>query len=140
MSEHKNEMSKAEAYAKFCAERDEKLKADEAARAEQEAELDMRYTAKLGTRGVDFEIVNTIKGIFVLRKPDWTVAKKYNSIPADKQTDEDVSAYVHPHILEPASNVARAIMQEHGGITYRCAGALHSMYGGRGGGDRSGKF
>ena len=141
MSEHeKKAPTKAEEYAKFCAERDEKLKAEADARLEKEGELDMKYSAKLGTRGVDFEIVNTAKGLFVLRKPEWTVAKKYNSIPVDKQTDEDVWNYVIPHIVEPDSNVARAVMQEHGGVAYRCAGALHSLYGARGPGDRTGKF
>jgi hypothetical protein len=138
-TEHKSP-TKAEAYVKFCEERDAKLKEDAEKRLEHEADLDMKYSAKLGVRGIDFEIVNTAKGVFVLRKPDWTVAKKYNSIPADKQTDEDVWNYVVPHIVEPDVNVARAVMQEHGGVAYRCAGALHSLYGARGPGDRTGKF
>src|ERR1700690_3428208 len=120
MSHEAPKMSKAEESARFCAERDEKLKMEVDARLEKEGELDMKYSAKLGKRGVDFEKINTVKGVFVLRKPDWTVAKKYNSIPAAKQTDEDVWYYVIPHIVEPDSNVARAVMQEHGGVAYRC--------------------
>jgi hypothetical protein len=122
------------------AKREEALKAAELKREREELELDEKYSSKLGLRGVDFEIINTAKGLFVVRKPDFTVAKKYNSIPLNKQTEEDVWNYVIPHLLEPQSDLARAIMQEHGGIVHRCAIALHNLYGANGPEGRTGKF
>ena len=122
------------------AKREEALKKAEEKQELLELEMEEKYCAKGQVRGVDFEIVSTAKGLFAVRKPDFTVAKKYNSIPAAKQTDEDVWAFVVPHILEPDSGVARAIMQEHGGIAHRCAIALHNMYGANGPEGRSGKF
>lgn len=122
------------------AKREALYKEQEEIRELQELELEEKYSMKLGVRGVDFEILNTPKGLFVVRKPDFTVAKKYNSIPAAKQTDEDVWAFVTPHIVEPQQDVARAVMQEHGGLAYRCAVALHNLYGANGPDGRSGKF
>lgn len=122
------------------AKREAAYKEAEELRELQELELEEKYSAKLGVRGVDFEILNTAKGLFVVRKPDFTVAKKYNSIPAAKQTDEDVWAFVTPHILEPHQDIARAVMQEHGGLAHRCAIALHNLYGANGPEGRTGKF
>ncbi len=122
------------------AKRDAAVKEAEEKREEEELELEEKLAGKFGVRGVDFEIVNTAKGLFAVRKPDFTVMKKYNSVPSAKQTDEDVWSLVTPHLLHPESVAARSIMQEHGGIAYRCAAALHNMYGANGPEGRSGKF
>jgi hypothetical protein len=120
--------------------READLEAGDEARELAELELEEKYIAKLGVRGVDFDILSTAKGLFVLRKPDFTVAKKYNSIPSAKSTDEDVWNFVTPHIVEPESTTARALMQEHGGIAHRAAIALLNMYGAHGPEGRQGKF
>jgi hypothetical protein len=120
--------------------REAALKEAESKQELLELEMEEKYCAKGWVRGVDFEILNTAKGLFAVRKPDFTVAKKYNSIPASKQTDEDIWAFVVPHILEPAGDIARAVMAEHGGLAHRMAIALHNMYGANGPEGRSGKF
>lgn len=122
------------------AKREAAIKAAAEKRDLDELRLEEKYSEKLGARGIDFEIINTAKGLFVVRKPDYLTAKRFNAIPVDKMSDEDVWAYVTPSIVEPASDIARATMQEHGGIAHRCAAAMHSMYGGNGPLGRSGKF
>lgn len=115
----------------------EELRAKKAAREAAEAEkeelreleelqLEDDFSTKLGKRGVDFEIVNTVKGCFVLKKPDFVTAKRFTSV--ENRTDEDVIGFVSPCVVHPDTTAFRSVIVEHGGIAYRCASALLTMY------------
>lgn len=111
-----------------------KAKREEAANLAAEAlelaelELEEKHL-KLGARGLDFEIVSSAKGCVVLRKPDFQTAAAFNAIEAAKRTETEILRFVQPSVVEPADPATfRALVMDHGGILWRCAGALLVMY------------
>jgi hypothetical protein len=114
--------------------REAKAKREEArvkaAEAQELAELELEeklIADGKGDRGVDFEIISTEAGLFAVRKPDFLVAKKFNAIPAEKVTEEDVIGFVTPCILSDLTAFRMAIT-DHAGIASRLAIALRLMY------------
>src|ERR1700677_1109376 len=93
------------------AEEEEKLK-ERLFPEELLREHKLRETMK---RGVDFEIVVTPKGCLALKKPDFLVVKRFNAVPNEKRSEEDVFAFVIPCILSPAQDVVRPLLAEHPG-------------------------
>lgn len=95
---------------------------------------------KLGERGVKFEVISTDVGVFAVRCPDFTTAKKFSSIAPDKRTDEDLLAFVDPCVIYPENKMLyRAVTQEHAGVAGRLAIAMLAMYEGKAK-ERVGKF
>lgn len=119
------EKSKLEVLRERKAAREKARKEEEDAREILELEAEELHEEKTGRRGVDFQIVNTEVGLFVLRKPEFTVAKKF--FAAKDRTVEDVVQFVMPCLLSPRE-VFTAAMADHGGIVDRCAMALFDMY------------
>lgn len=98
-------------------------------REEEELILEEELEKKLaGPRGIAFDIINTEVGLFAVRKPEFVVAKRFNSIPAEKRHDEEVIQFVTPCVVFPDAAAFRMVIQEHGGIAWRCALSLLSMY------------
>lgn len=108
------------------AARDAQYAAADEALELQELQLDDEFSEKLGRRGVDFEIVSTAKGLFVVKKPDFLTAKRFNA--AENKSEEDVIQFVLPCVAHPERQVFQAVVVEHGGIAYRCAMAMLKMY------------
>ncbi len=108
---------------------EERRKGNQAKAEERELEalnLAEELAPKFGEQGVKFEVVCTDVGVFAVKCPDFTTAKKFNSL--DKKTDEDVVAFVDPCVISPARAQYRAVSQEHGGVSWRLANAMLAMY------------
>lgn len=106
--------------------RDDTRKA-EAERLEAEAlELEEKYEDSGKRCGIDFAVVTTAVGNFVVRKPDFIVAKKFSD--AKEKGVEEIIQFVSPCMLFPDTLAARAVFQEHGGIAWKLALALLKMY------------
>lgn len=101
-----------------------------AAEALELAELELEEKhLKLGTRGLDFEIISSATGCVVLRKPDFQTASAFNALEPSKRTETEILRFVQPSVVEPTDPQAfRAMVMDHGGILWRCAGALLVMY------------
>lgn len=92
----------------------------------EELELEERLISEgYGKRGVGFDIAVTSVGCVAVRKPDYTIAKKFN---AGDKTDEDVASFVIPCLLHPKSDKLGNLFLDHGGIAWRCAQLLLQMY------------
>jgi hypothetical protein len=109
----KEEMLAARAHR---AEEDEKLKERLFL---EELTLEDKFSETM-KRGVDFEIIVTPKGCLVLKKPDFLVVKRFNAVPNEKRSEEDVFAFVTPCILSPAQDVVRPLFTEHPGLAWVC--------------------
>lgn len=76
--------------------------------------------------GVDFAVVSSLIGNFVVRNPDAIVAKRF--LAAKDPNIEEVMHFVAPSTLFPDSTVARPLLQEHGGVAWKLAEALLKLY------------
>jgi hypothetical protein len=93
----------------------------------QELELE-EANLSLGKRGIDFEIVASEVGLVVLKKPDFQTASTFNAIPVDRRSETEILRFVQPSVVTPDSAAFRALVTDHGGILWRCASALITMY------------
>jgi hypothetical protein len=89
-------------------------------------ELEEKYHDSGKKLGVDFAIITTLVGNFVVRNPDFIVAKKFAD--AETKSVEEVVQFVSPCTLFPETMTARAVFQEHAGIAWQCAAALMKLY------------
>ncbi len=83
--------------------------------------LEDKYETDGKKSGVDFAVVTTSVGNFVVSNPEFVVAKTFSNV--DKKTIEDVTALVDPCVLFPAKEVARALLNSHSGAWWKLAGA-----------------
>ena len=91
-------------------------------------------------QGVKFDVITTDVGVFAVRAPDFTTAKKFSAIAADKRTDEDIQAFVDPCVIYPTNKMLyRSVAQEHGGVPWRLCLCMLAMYEGNAK-ERMGKF
>jgi len=88
--------------------------------------LEEKYESELGPRGVVFDVLTTDVGNFVIKRPEFIVAKRF--MAADKRGDEEVAAFVGPCIVFPAPEVFRATVLLHGGIAWRLANVALELY------------
>lgn len=88
--------------------------------------LEEKYEAEGKRLGVDFEVVTTMVGNFVVNKPDFIAAKQFAA--KDKPSVEDVTAFVLPSVVFPDRATMGAVFLEHGGIAYRLSVSLMHMY------------
>lgn len=88
--------------------------------------LEEKYVAQGQKEGVDFSVVPTRKGNFVVRKPDFVVAKRFND--SKEKGAEEVIHFVMPCLIEPAAEKASQIFRDHGGVAYRLALACLKLY------------
>lgn len=111
-------------------ERAAKREADRQARLDalelERLELEESGEADGKQIGVDFDVVTTMVGNFVVKKPDFLTAKKFAD--KDKKSVEDVVAFVLPCITFPDRAALGTTFQEHGGISHRLAISLMRMY------------
>ncbi len=96
-------------------------------------------TPKYGEQGVKFDVIQTDVGVFAVKCPEFTTAKVFNALPADKRGDEEVFQFVSKCVVYPDQNTYRGVAQEHGGLNWRLAGAMLAMYEGSAQ-SRMGKF
>ncbi len=89
-------------------------------------ELEEKYHDSGKKLGIDFAVVTTLVGNFVVRNPDFIVAKKFAD--ADTKSVEEVIQFVAPCTLFPEAMTARVAYQEHAGIAWQCAAALMKLY------------
>lgn len=136
MADGTQELSLAELQSRKAA-RETARKAAQEALVKQELELDEKYSEKLGARGVDFEIVTTAIGNFVIHKPEFVVAKRFNSV--EKQSDEDVVQFACACVAFPDVGTCRTMFMTHGGVAWRCSNAAMKLYAAEGEG-RVGKY
>ncbi len=78
--------------------------------------------------GVDFAIVTTLVGNFVVRNPEFLVAKKFAAVAAADTSVEDVIHFVSPCVLFPENATHRQIFQDHAGVAWRLAGACMKLH------------
>jgi hypothetical protein len=109
-------------------ERDQE-KAEEEAAAKLRAEarrLAKAQVDKGGRRGVDFEVVTTLLGNFVIKKPDFLTAKRF--IDKEGAVVEDVVAFVMPSIVFPDRAGIGGLFQTHAGIAHKLTAPLLRMF------------
>lgn len=120
------EVAKLEGLRKRKEERAKKA-ADELAKFEIEAlELEEKHENQGLKFGVDFNVETTAIGNFVVKKPEFLVAKKFAD--AASKSVEEVVQFVAPCILFPEQMEARIAFQDHGGIAWRLAAVLMKLY------------
>lgn len=108
------------------AEREAKRAAEVETLEVEALELEEKHATQGMRHGVDFDVVTTLVGNFVVRKPEFLTAKKFND--AENKSVEEVVQFVAPCVLHPDQAVARAVFVEHGGVAYRLALSLLRMY------------
>jgi hypothetical protein len=82
----------------------------------------------LGVLKRDYDVLTCALGNCVLKKPDYIVARKFNAVPMDKKTEEDVIAFVLPSVVHPPRQVMAEWFKEHAGICWDMALSLLNMY------------
>lgn len=106
-----------------------KVLADMAKAEAQELEcfqLEEKFETQGLVRGVDFEILMTEVGNFVVRKPEQIVAKQF--LEKDGNSVEDAMRFVEPSILHPERDAFRAVCIAHGGIVHRTTRVALALY------------
>lgn len=89
-------------------------------------ELEEKYETSGLKFGVDFNVETTAIGNFVVRKPEFLVAKKFAD--AATKSVEEVTQFVAPCVIFPEQMEARMAFQEHGGIAWKLAAVLMKLY------------
>lgn len=89
-------------------------------------DLEEKYEASGHKYGVDFDVHTSLIGNFVVRKPDFAVAKKFSA--SEDKGPEEVIQFVAPCILFPEQQIARLAFQEHAGVAWRLAALLMKLY------------
>ena len=92
----------------------------------QALELEDKYETAGKRVGKDFAVVITSAGVFVVRAPEFVVGKRFSDV--EKKTTEDVMQFASACVLHPEQGIARAVMQEHGGVAWKLAGACLQLY------------
>lgn len=112
--------------------RELKAKREEARKAESEAlevealQLEEKFEASGKKLGVDFLVVTTLIGNFVVSNPDFIVAKKFAD--AKEKSVVEVIQFVAPCVIAPDQMIARSAFQEHGGIAWKLATACMKLH------------
>lgn len=118
------------ARARRAAEEREKARLEAAEDRELEVlELEARFTAELGERGSQFEIVPTIEGAIVVKLGPSVLQKKFNS--AKNTSDADVHDFVSPCVVHPSVERYTEIVDRRPGIAWDCALALQKLFHGK---------
>jgi hypothetical protein len=118
-------------------EREAKAKEEAEAHELKVLELEEKCIQDYGKRGIDWEMIDTDAGVFVVTKPDFVVAKRFNA--AAVKDEETVIQFVRPCVKSPDSSTMGRLFQEHGGLAWRCALACLALYE-VGGANRRGKY
>jgi hypothetical protein len=113
--------------------REGRAKREDEARQRAEAvelealELEEKYTAELGPRGVKFDMVTNDVGVFVVKLGEFVAHKRFNS-KGDEVSEEDVFALVTPSLIYPPAITALPLLRTHAGIAWDLALAMQRMY------------
>lgn len=110
------------------AKREEAEEAAARARDVEALELESKFSEIAGKRGVDFEMIRTRLGTFVVKRADFLAQKRFDMKSAKDVSIEDVIQLVRPCLLHPTPEAALAIFQTHGGIAWACCKALRALY------------
>lgn len=111
-------------------ERDAKRRLAAKKRQIEAEKLTLKYEESLGRPGVDFDVITTDVGNFVIKKAEFVVAKRF--IATEKKTEEDAIQFVLPSLVYPTNEEFNLLVsRDHAGIAWRCANALIAMYEGR---------
>jgi hypothetical protein len=94
-------------------------------------ELGERFEVEIGAQGVDFRIINTDVGLVVVRLGDFVTFKRFDAIPLEKKTAEDVIAFVTPSVVYPTRAEFGQLVTARPGIAYTCALAIQQMFSGK---------
>ncbi len=117
---------KLEELRRRAAEREAAREAELDVLEEEYNELTEKYIAAGKRSGVDFAVITTLVGNFVVRNPDYLVAKKFAD--ADTKSVEDVIQFVAPCVLYPEQMIARGIFTEHAGVAWALAPELLALH------------
>lgn len=96
-----------------------------------ELELEEKLEQEIGARGVDFQIINTEVGLIAVKLGDFLVYKRFDAIPLDKRSAEDVIAFVTPCVVVPPRPQFGELVTTRPGIAYSCALAILNMFAGK---------
>lgn len=77
-------------------------------------------------KGLDFDVLVTEIACFVVRKPDYIVAKQF--LEKASTTIEDTMRFIEPCIAHPDVAAFRAYCLAHGGLVARCTHVALSLY------------
>jgi len=98
----------------------------------EELTLDEEYSAKLGTRGRDYEIIPTLFGVFAFKKPEELAYKKASLKITEGKTAD---AHIHVHqllatcLLHPSQQEFGKHMAERPGLGGTLLGAVSKLAG-----------
>lgn len=104
----------------------EALKAAEALELERLLLVE-KFLAEGKEEHVEFEVVTTRIGNFVVVRPDFIVAKRFTDHKGDKGV-EDVIKFVLPSIVVPNRGELGTTFQDHAGIAFTLSLALLKMF------------
>ena len=99
------------------------------AREMEELELEVRFDAELGSRGSQFEIINTGElgeGCIVVKLGEEVLWKRFQN---SKMNAEDIAALVRPCVVYPTLSKYDEITSRRSFLANRCANALATLYG-----------
>jgi hypothetical protein len=95
-------------------------------------QLEAKYEAELGPRGVKVDIVSNAIGSVVVKLGDNVAYKRFLRGDLKDRTEEDAAALVTPYVVHPARTEYLAMAAAHGGVHWQCAFAMLKMYDARG--------
>lgn len=105
----------------------EKAREAELEKLEAEAlELEEKELEKGLKQGIDFDVVTTLAGNFVVKKPEFLLAKQFAA--TEKPGAEEVMNFALPHVTFPERSAARGVVLENAGIAYKLTVALMRLY------------
>lgn len=100
-------------------------------------ELESRLEKEHGSRGKDFEIVETVEGPIAVKLGEGVLHTRFQGAKDINETT--IHDYVFPCVVHPAKEAYLAIVGRRPGVALRCALALSALYGTKAG-DDAGKF
>lgn len=108
------------------AKREEEARAAKEARELEALELEDKFAIEGRTLGLDFLVVSTSVGNFVVMNPDFVVGKQFSDKTA--RSIEDASRFVTSCIAFPDRAAVGALFQAHGGLVWTLSAAALRLF------------
>lgn len=89
-------------------------------------ELEEKYEAAGKQLGIDFAVVTTLIGNFVVMNPEFIVAKQFAD--SKDKTITEVIKFVDPCVLYPDRTTARTAFEAHAGVAWKLATACMKLH------------
>jgi hypothetical protein len=84
---------------------------------------------KLGTRGIDYEIVRTTEGCFVLALRDATHFRKFSALtPEEIKVDANWVHFILPHVVHPDPATFAKLIEKRAGLVGELAAPITRLH------------